>query len=82
MAEKETFYCCDCSEAKLNAWKGWPHKSPPIAYLETVEGNNCEACGSETKLSTQQIFWFNVHEKYNAASKTTMEAIRVSKVNP
>jgi hypothetical protein len=35
MAEKETFYCYDCSEAKLNA-----------------------------------------------ASKTTMEAIRVSKVNP
>ena len=65
MAKKQTFYCYDCSEAKLNAWKGWPHKSPPIPYLETVEGNNCDDCGSERKLSNQQIFWFNVHEKHN-----------------
>ena len=65
MAEKETFYCYDCSEAKLKAWKGWPHKSSPIPYLETVEGNNCDTCGSERKLSNQQIFWFNVHEKHN-----------------
>ena len=23
MTEKETFYCYDCSESKLTAWKGW-----------------------------------------------------------
>ena len=65
MAEKQTFYCYDCSEAKLKAWKGWPHKSPPIPYLAPIEGNNCDTCGSEKKLSNQKIFWFNVHEKHN-----------------
>ena len=64
MEDPEIFYCYECAEQKLSKWKGWPLKNP-VPYLETVDGNNCDACGSEIKLSNKQIFWFNVHEKYN-----------------
>lgn len=65
MADQELFYCHECAEQKLSQWRGWPHRSPPIPYLHPLGEGNCEACGSDEKLSNTRIFWRNVHEEHN-----------------
>ena len=65
MEDPEIFYCLECAEQKLSQWKGWPHRSPPIPYLQPLGDGSCKACHSDERLSNKRIFWRNVHEKHN-----------------
>jgi hypothetical protein len=51
---------------RLAQWKGWPHKNLPIPYLMPLLADSCDNCGSTQTLSSDRIFWFNVHERHNS----------------
>ena len=65
MDENEIEFCLECSLEIISKWKGWPHRSPPVPYLEQINEQECDACSSKEKLSNKRIYWYNVHEKNN-----------------
>ena len=55
MAKKETFHCYDCSETKLNAWKGFPYK----------DKMRCLKCQQAATISERRISDQKTEVKYN-----------------
>lgn len=57
-------FCRNCAEAKLSAWKGWPHRDP-VPVLCPLASEPCPDCGCTDTLDSSRIVWLNYHGPYS-----------------